>query len=153
MESYDLGIKEEEFLTHTVTSTVFHDGLTNAINVDGHADVELSDKMGLPLAEAGWPMLLRQVIKPEDKPIELNTRFHSFGFKLSPEQVNAINEGKTYVHFFGQIRFQDVFGDRWLLKFRRRWEFRILPLPSGMPRFGVWLKYGPDGENSETHEG
>jgi hypothetical protein len=154
IEVANLSIKEREFLTHAVTSTIFHDGPTNAIYVDGRAEALLSDKQELPrpLAEADWPMTLGQVIKPEDKPIEFQARFHTLGLELSSEQIKAINEGKLFVHFFGHIRFQDVFGDKWVLRFRRRWEFTSMKLPPGMPLFGTWLQYGPDSENSEMRD-
>lgn len=138
---------------HVVASTIFHDGLTNAINVDGHARAVVSDQLELLPAEGSWPMLLPQVIKTKDDPIQVHTPFYTnLGFKLSPEQVEAINTDKAFMHFFGQIRFEDVFGDRWVLRFRRRWAFSLLTPPPTMPRFGSWFKYGPDSENSETRE-
>jgi hypothetical protein len=76
---------------------------------------------------------------------------------LTREQISDIVEGKTFVHFWGLIKYRDAFFDVFpkerKTSFRYVWEYSALYGDSSNrdePPFGSWHKKGQPDENEET---
>jgi hypothetical protein len=77
----------------------------------------------------------------------------------SMDDIADVIEGRKFIHFWGFIRYRDVFFDvfrqRRITAYRYVWNFTGNPVdtPVGTPlggRFGRWIKCGPPEENRQT---
>jgi len=77
----------------------------------------------------------------------------------SMDDITAVIEGRKFIHFWGHLRYRDVFFDVFRQKritaFRYVWKFTGNPtdVPVGTPlggRFGAWRKCGPPEDNRQT---
>ncbi len=55
-----------------------------------------------------------------------------------------VGRGKLFVHFYGQIRYKDVFDRFWMYTFRY-----IYVRNSWAGVQGKWVKHGPKSDNTE----
>ena len=71
-------------------------------------------------------------------------------------EVDALKEGKTFLHFFGVISYEDIFGDTHRTPFRYIWRPQFIKAVLSEKERAVegdssyWEKYGPEEDNQAT---
>jgi hypothetical protein len=117
MQATPTGFYGDEYGRATVQLT--HVGPTDAFNVVGQikAVVQLpGDPLPemLEMVDVGLPT----VIKSGHKPVKLSARIPVD----DREKADALKEGKTTLHFFGVVTYEDVFGETHATRFRYVWR-------------------------------
>lgn len=70
---------------------------------------------------------------------------------LTDVQLFKIREGKAYLHFYGFIRYQDVYDQIWQRNIHLRWTMRFGGMMEGQ-LMDWWEPVGPPEENAEIQE-
>ena len=120
-------------------------GTTPAFIADSYATVKITNSE--ELADSGdIPMGLGSVLDPNPAGIEKHALvFHS----LEEQALDRINQRKLFAHFFGFIKYKDVFGREHETRFRYMWKVSDIKNLDGSA-YGYWVKCGQESDNSET---
>lgn len=129
---------------------ISQEGPTTAFNVAGGATIHTSPSK-IPARMSDLPrMSVPSTMRPNIEPI---TEYVSAGV-LSAADVEEIREEKTFVHFFGFITYEDVFGKRRKTSFRYIFEISEETMGEGEDSQTVdtsgWVPYGPPEDNQAT---
>jgi hypothetical protein len=134
-----------------VNYKVFHFGPSNAILTDSVVKAILTESAEVPDdSERIWGMpihetsISKQTIRPGQEPldgavpIEVPPRFVA---TPSEQDIEDLKRGTKFLHFWGLLKYSDVFGKTRITKFRFVWHNR--------ESWGEWEKCGLE-DNSET---
>lgn len=66
---------------------------------------------------------------------------------ITAEDTAGIKGGTKFLHFWGFVEYEDIFGRPHMSKFRWIWKLREYAF--GDQPSGYWGKYGPDEDNSD----
>jgi hypothetical protein len=98
--------------------SITQDGPTNAYSIRGEFKIVINESSSPPPMEAMWTMDIPTTIKPTVEPIIA----HAFiPTDVTQEFINNLDGGKVFMHFFGFISYQDVFGTDRKTTFRYMW--------------------------------
>jgi hypothetical protein len=140
----DLSLPESESspAIHSIAYVVHCDGATPAINVDARWQSAITSSFDPPAERSYVPMVLPSSLNPRAQGYECTAYLPKT--VLSPSEVEDINQGRSVVHFWGIIDYEDVFKNSWRTSFRYVWG-----KPQGLPR-PYWSQCGPPGNNRAT---
>jgi hypothetical protein len=130
---------------HETNYKVFCYGTTPAFIEDAYATVSITNSEEPPDARA-VPMSLTPVLNQNPEGIEKSALVFQ---DLDPNVFEGVNERKLFAHFYGLIKYKDVFDRGHETKFRYLWRVTNLLSSRGGP-YAFWMKHGPDTDNSET---
>jgi hypothetical protein len=125
----------------------------------GSTNVFVGEALCLPLVESSkWNpvntqlhlvMAIPKVIAPDKTapgfraPIQAQEKLSPDAWDIGQKTIEEIVSGKKSVFVLGRIDYEDVFGNKWRLRFCRRWR-RLFTVENG-----DWLDYGTAEENAE----
>jgi hypothetical protein len=139
----------EGSLIYAVEYKVFNYGPTFAFIDQNRAEVKISADRSLPQREFAFPMSLPEAIGPDTEGIKQNAFFLQ-NVRLDKGEIERILKEESFVHFFGFIKYRDVFQEVRETKFAYVWTFASLPPPPGAERNGFWMENGTEGEDRCT---
>jgi hypothetical protein len=114
-----------------------------------------TEKVIDPIKRAWGEMVgLPQVISTEKRVIEGSTHVRArIGDEFNYEKIcDRIVSGEDAIVCAGFIEYSDVFGERWIFTFKRKWAFFSLPKGSILPQSllpGEWVRCGEPEDNIE----
>ncbi len=134
-----------EFEDCTIDYRVMFDGSTLAFITDSYAEGKVTDSPEPPYKKSAIGHILsdRTTIKPFAEPEDNGVRLYG----LSKLQIEMIQNRKSFVHFYGSIKYMDFFEKERETSFCYSWVPRPLGLAIGPER---WEKSGPPEANRET---
>jgi hypothetical protein len=141
-----LGFKASDI--NEVSYTVMCHGYTPAFITDSRATVLVSPKSEPSIGNRDVPMSLPSLINPSLEGIPKSAILMS-GPLLKEDDIERIDKGELFVHFYGFIKYRDVFGRGRETNFRYLWSLSRLTNSDGT-HFGYWTKCGQPEANSET---
>jgi hypothetical protein len=144
---------------YKVKFKVFLDGATEAYILETHCIAEIYDPASTNY-DIGGGMGLPQVITPAERVIEQRVALFTESCGCPPEvcdpneeRVQLAREGELPVVVNGFIRYKDLFGGKWRVRFNLRWQYyRDFPTLKINLSGGAWESSGPNGEYEETDE-
>lgn len=150
IEPNSLSIESGPLALHGASYTLFCYGTTRADVKDAWATVEITDSEGKSRSSGTQvPMSLGPVVLPT--PPEGIKRNALILLKPEGQLLGPINERKLFVHFFGSISYEDVFGESHETKFRYLWKVTDLRnWDKERSAFAFWLKSAHPEDNYET---
>ena len=102
-----------------VKISVFNDGQTWAFNVTGWGNMGIGGIEEMTFSEGGREIRLPKVIRG----VSPNDAVESGFFQvLSSEDTDAVESGGPSFFMYGEIRYEDVFGESHCTPFRFRWS-------------------------------
>ncbi|MGA2387656.1 MAG: hypothetical protein ABSF97_01770 [Candidatus Sulfotelmatobacter sp.] len=108
-------------------------GPTKAFNVKGHAAVTLEpSEQGQRKRKHISRLHIPDVIDGGQAPVFATMTF----FAIDIEKLQTVWSHQNFIHFFGRITYEDVFGDSHAISFRYIWATKIwmeVPSKSGEP--------------------
>jgi len=126
--------------------TVQHEGSTDAFVVDSHVSVYVSPSRDPDRSAVnGRPMPIPRVMGTQNPVVAAQDVLHPF----TTEEIDAIRQLKSFVHFTGFIRYKDVFEGEHETRFNRVWSIARMSHLNGEP-FTYWELCGAADENVET---
>jgi hypothetical protein len=139
-------------LAHTVTYKILFYGFTDAFVVSSAhyavATKEPDPNVDSDLVAGIFSMRVPQVIRTTTATID-GFQFIFPEMRLTQTTIDGINNGSIFVHFFGFIKYKDVFGRERETRFCYTWKADPKPVISGL-KFEVWAKSGSPDANLET---
>ena len=124
---------------------VFCDGATPAFILDKTATVNITDSIEPPdrlhLPISGLP----SVFHPSPNGMEYTAHVYE---DMDDAKRDAIRQGKLFAHFYGEIKYKDVFDRTRETRFRYLWKVTDIQNSDGSS-FAYWTKHGKDKDNSE----
>jgi hypothetical protein len=147
---------------HSVNYKVFNYGYTRAFIERAQAEISVTGNNNPPQnPEWSLPMGLPPAVEPNTDGLAKSAFFFPI-MGLSPDQIESIRKGKSFVHFWGAVQYRDVFyeteKDLRVTRFSYVWLYSEMPaLPPPVPgkslsqeKFGFWFKNGTETDNYET---
>jgi hypothetical protein len=145
---------------HRVDFKIRFSGVTTAYISESAANAGLSESQdSLPDETLFRPSIykLPSIVVPTATPLLETSGMFLPKMQLDKTDIDAIVQGKLFVHFWGFIKYRDVFYDvfqeerettfRYVWAYSTMFNFGSKP---GDPPFGSWFKRGAPEENSET---
>jgi hypothetical protein len=139
---------------YKVTFKVFLDGTTQAYIVETHCIAEIYHPASTNY-DIGGVMGLPQVITPAERVIEGAVSLFTDSCSCPPEfsdpneeRVQSVREGKLHVFLKGFIRYADLFGGMWEVRFNQKWQYNhdFATFDGVDLSGGTWLSIGDNGE-------
>jgi hypothetical protein len=158
-----LEIEIDKFEYNTSTKHLFTQKIRWRIRLHGQSEAFIITSriigcIGEPdrevLQRSGHQMGIRDVIAPYDR----FAHGECFIAPLSASEeavgdfdLDSLKERKGILWCMGLIVFKDVFGDFWLLRFKRKWAYDLFGSDEidGDGWGGEWVREGEKGENEE----
>jgi hypothetical protein len=158
-----LEIDIEKFNYNTATKHFFTQKVRWQIRLHGQSEAfVITSRMigciGEPdqevLQRSGHQMGIRDVVAPYDRfahgecfiaPLSVS------GEDVGNFNLDSLKERKGILWCMGAIVFKDVFGDFWLLRFKRKWDYDLFGSDEidGDGWGGEWIREGEEGDNEE----
>lgn len=144
----EIARREDHIQLNEVEYIIFCHGITEAYILDSEGTAEITNSIDVPIHHS-VPISLPTVIRPTTEGIRKNAFI--FFVPKSEDTFEDIFSGRLHLHFYGWIRYKDVFERERITKFRYRYV-----VPQDMPKnldgsvFAYWSKYGPPEDNCET---
>jgi hypothetical protein len=136
---------EEKFRVVTVRFNIHHFGATAADIIETGASASVTPFTEANLYSTETSMFqVPPVILPSMQPVESFTLMPA---RMGDEEVRAINEGKSFVHLHGHLKYKDVFDTEHETKFRYVWKSQSYPV---IGYSGGWVLNGDPADNVET---
>ena len=101
-----------------------------------------------PLPEWVWEIQMPKVIRPHSEPIRFASMVIAEDGPASDEEMMPVFRGDESVYCTAIIEFADTFGQRWVLRLRRRFRF-LWPQTIDPDAGGKWEDSGPPEDNGE----
>jgi hypothetical protein len=149
---FDFTPNIKSLLFQQVNWTVRLHGQTEAFITHARLLACIGDPLTHPKYKAGFDnMGLRRVISPADRivygacPVSTSS---ASGDDVSGLDKEMLKKGEVFLHCAGLIEFTDVFGDKWILPFKRRWIYGLFVGGNLDSEYwgGEWY---PEGDNEE----
>jgi hypothetical protein len=129
-------------------------GPTKAFNVTGFAKAQLTTSQDPPEMKDMYRLDIPTIVdRTDDKPIVANVYIPV----SREEEIEAIRDKRLYVHLFGVITYDDVFGDPHRTPFRYIWKVDVHWEPPDEPvdrgsevDDSGWELHGPPEDNYAT---
>jgi hypothetical protein len=121
-------------------------GSTDAIIIESGGCAAIGDSKDIPNIETFLclPAVRDEIISPTSQEHSYTPVLASQGgISIGQSDLDDLTKGAKFVHFWGFIRYQDLFGSEYVRRFRKQWQ----PFP-GIG--GCWLDRGSEEENNET---
>jgi hypothetical protein len=143
---------DDPFPIHEVNYKVFCYGTTPAFPLASLATLSVTDSQKPANKPLPIRMSLPSVINPAAEGIEKSAILFD---TLQQNGFDRIRKGELFPHFYGSIKYRDVFDRQREYRFRYVWRLSSwLPVPSNehtkLEDLGSWFKCGAEGDNSET---
>jgi len=139
-----------------VSYKVFCYGTTPAFPLDSRATLIITDSQEPANKAFPIPMSFPSVINPAAEGIQKSALLFD---TLQENASDRIRKGELFPHFFGSIKYRDVFDREREYRFRYIWKLSswlalTIPTPGTEPPkledLGSWYKCGAANDNSET---
>jgi hypothetical protein len=145
-EPEKLVIDRGPFPVHEVRYKIFCYGTTPAYITEASATARMSDSKQ-DSRDLRAPMSLPNVLVPNFEGIAKIALVFERPADPVPE---AIERGELFAHFYGFVKYRDVFGRDHETTFRYLWTVTDLKNFGTTGHFCYWAKYGDETENKET---
>ena len=109
----------------TVKISVFNDGQTWAFNVTGWGSMGVAEAKKAILSKSRSVISLPKVIRKASPDDAMESEFYQ---TLSSEDTDAVESGGAYFFAYGEIRYEDVFGEPHCTPFRFCWSVYNNPI-------------------------
>jgi hypothetical protein len=143
--SHEIATVYDPLLEHKVEFRLRCYGTTQATIVETRAWGQINDSREWHRGESYGPLLIPSVLNPPEG--AEGSFLLSYGGALSsPIDVGEmITAGKLFAHFYGYIRYEDIFGGQWKYPFRYAWII-------GQYGHGQWLGSTEARQNLEIED-
>jgi hypothetical protein len=123
---------------------------TPAFISESGTTVTISESGEVPASYDGlWKIIgLPEIISPDTKLNEF-AAFPQGGISLEAGDVEKVKNGKSFIHFYGFIKYKDIFDMARETRFHFRWKI-ILGIVVSQTPDGEWIKCGPPEDNQTT---
>jgi hypothetical protein len=130
----------------SIKIVVSQHGPTTAFNVDGVYRVAFLPSADPPAVEHMRQMNFLPTLIGKSEPIPLE-----FEFDITESVLEGIQNEEIFVHFFGEITYEDIFGRKHRTPFRYRWDVDWEPSEDGdREDTSDWTRCGPPEDNAAT---
>jgi hypothetical protein len=136
-------------LLNEVAYKILIHGTSPAFIIESIATAVVGDSTDIPAGSLEVPMLLPPVVNPTTEGTS-KTAFVFPSAQMEKVDVDSINAKRKFVHFYGKVKYRDVFGRERLTKFRYMWTVTDFLRIGSASFYSYWLKAGTEDENSET---
>jgi hypothetical protein len=135
-------------LLEEVTLEISQDGPTHAFNVFGQAKIivtptKTTQVFSKDVMKDMYRMGLPNFIAGNAIPAPVTV----FVPSINQREIDDIQNERLFVHLFGVIAYEDVFGDSHKTKFRYLW---VIDRHDENAHDSDWLLHGPEGDNRAT---
>lgn len=122
---------------------------TDAIIRTTLSDAIISDSEDPPKVTPLSSLFIPAIISPSDSPFTNYQLVTPEEWENIPEVVKAVYNRKKFVHFWGTIIYDDLFGNHYYANFRFVW-YLVPGVTRGGKPHGRWDKCGPPEDNRAT---